>query len=79
MYIDSAPFKHLIPLTDNARKFEKQYGGLFSVKGIGNPSSGPAIQFKNCKDENVIVRKRSDGIYVNNKFFCKQWEDIDKT
>jgi hypothetical protein len=68
-------FKWLRPKdgSEFSKKFHEQYGGLFHPKAGGTIEGNPAIVMSNCNDDVMVVEKREDGIYLDEKFYCKEW------
>lgn len=72
-----------------SEKFQKKYGTLFRVTGVGiSPTGSPTVdmlRLKPIKDignmqekfeeykSKITVEKMDDGIYVNGKYFAKEW------
>jgi hypothetical protein len=58
---------------ENAKKFIKEYGGLFGMIGSVIDLPYPAVILNTVKNKQLIIESRPDGIYINNVFFCKEW------
>ena len=81
------PFKSLVAkeCKNGAKKFQKRYGSLFRILGVGmSPAGAPTVDLVKINDafhqkpfqpkgRKITVEKLPDGIFVNGKMFCKEW------
>lgn len=59
---------------ENAKKFFDEFGGLFHVVAAGKLDGKiPVAVLSNTEGITIMVENRSDGIYVNNNLYCKEW------
>lgn len=63
------------PKTAIAEKFAAKYGEVFNVQEAYEEDGCKVVAFKTGYDKEVIVKMKSDGIYVNDKFFAKSWDE----
>jgi len=64
--------KHLIPLTEQARRFISLYGDTFALLGV--KAVGAAMTIQSIRTQQILsVSKDKEGIWVNGVLFCKEW------
>jgi hypothetical protein len=72
----SSIFKHIIPDTPKAQEFFDEYGGIFGINQQGMSPEGPILVLSCADERQIVVVKKTDGIYIDNKKFCKtDWSD----
>lgn len=58
-----------------AKRFTDIYGEVFIVEKIIKGQDSIGVIYKTGTEELVRVERKSDGIYVNEEFFAKNWDD----